>query len=53
MDFPRVLPPGKAGVIKVKLETGNSPGPHTKSVTIKSNDPAQPSLQIDLAFNVK
>jgi hypothetical protein len=53
VDFPKVLPPGKAGNIKIKLETGHSPGQHTKSVTIKSNDPDQPSVQIDLAFTVK
>jgi hypothetical protein len=53
VDFTKVLPPGKAGQIKVKVETGTTPGLHVKSVTIKSNDPAQPSLQVDLSFDVK
>ena len=53
MDFPEVLPPGKAGTIKVKVETGKVEGPHTKSVTIKSNDPAKPSVKVDLNFTVK
>lgn len=53
VDFPKSISPGKAGRIKVAVEIGNAPGPHTKSVTIKSNDPAQPSLQVDLVFNVK
>ena len=53
MDFPKVLPPGKAGTIKVKVDTGTGVGPHTKSVTIKSNDPVQPTLKVDLTFTVK
>ena len=53
MDFPKVLLPGKAGSIKVKVETGKSPGPHTKAVTIKSNDPAEPSIKVQLTFDVK
>ena len=53
MDFPRVLPPGKAGAIKVKVDTGTSPGEHTKSVTIKSNDPLQPSVKIEFVFTTK
>ena len=53
MDFPKVLPPGKAGTIKVNVETGKVEGPHTKSVTIKSNDPAKPSVKVDLTYIVK
>ena len=53
MDFPKVLPPGKAGTIKVKVETGKVEGPHKKSVTIKSNDPAKPSVKVDLTYIVK
>lgn len=53
MDFPKVLSPGKAGTIKVEVKTGRAPGEHTKSVTIKSNDPNQPNVKVDLVFNVK
>ncbi len=53
MDFPKVLPPGKAGNIKVKVETGKNLGEHTKMVTIKTNDPKQPSIVVNLVFNVK
>jgi hypothetical protein len=53
VDFPKVLPPGKAGNIKVKVETGKNLGEHTKSVTIKTNDPKEPSLVVHLVFNVK
>jgi len=53
VDFPKVLRPGQAGKIKVKIETGTAPGPHTKSVTIKSNDPDDPSHIVSFAFDVK
>ena len=53
MDFPKVLPPGKAGKIKLEVKTGNAPGEHKKSVTIKSNDPAQPEQIIEISFITK
>lgn len=53
MDFPKVLRPGQVGNIKVKVETGKQPGPHTKSVTIKSNDPNDPSRIVQFEFDVK
>ncbi len=53
VDFPKVLAPGKGGRIKVQVDTGQAVGPHTKSVTIKSNDPTQPSVQVELNFTVK
>jgi hypothetical protein len=53
VDFPKVLRPGQAGKIKVKVETGKDPGPHVKSVTIKSNDPVDPSHIVQFVFDVK
>jgi hypothetical protein len=53
VDFPEVLPPGKAGTIKVKVETGKNVGPQVKSVTIKTNDPVKPSVKVDLTYTVK
>jgi hypothetical protein len=53
VDFPEVLPPGKAGTIKVKVETGKNTGPQVKSVTIKTNDPVKPSVKVDLTYTVK
>lgn len=53
VDFPKVLQPGKAGIIKVKVDTGKAAGPHVKSVTIKSNDPVSPSLVVQFTFDVK
>ena len=53
MDFPKVLRPGQAGSIKVKVETGKGPGERVKSVTLKTNDPTDPSHIIQFAFDVK
>jgi len=53
VDFPKVLPPGKAGSIKVKVDTGTAPGEHSKTVTIKSNDPLQPSVKVEIMFTTK
>ena len=53
MDFPKVLRPGRSGSIKVEVETGKTAGPHTKTVTIKTNDPNEPSVVVNLKFDVK
>jgi hypothetical protein len=53
VDFPKVLSPGKAGTIKVKVDTGKSPGEHVKSVTIKTNDPVTPNVVVELVFFTK
>lgn len=53
VDFPKVIVPGRSGSIKVKVDTGQSAGQHSKSVTIKSNDPAQPTVQVELVYTVK
>lgn len=50
---PKVVAPGKSAAIKLKIDTGQSPGSHTKSVTIKTNDPVQPVVQVELTFTVK
>lgn len=53
VDFPKVIAAGKSGAIKVKVDTGKSVGSHTKSVTIQTNDPEQPAVQVELTFTVK
>jgi hypothetical protein len=53
VDFPKLIAPGKAGGIKIKVDTGTAPGEHTKSLTIKSNDPAQPSAKVEFLFTTK
>jgi hypothetical protein len=53
VDYPKVLPPGKAGTIKTKVDTGQAPGVHTKYLTIKTNDPENPKVVVHLTYNVK
>jgi len=53
VDFPKVLQPGKVGTIKIKVETGKSPGPHAKNIPIKSNDPDEPTRVVQFMFDVK
>ena len=53
VDFPKSIAPGKEGSIKVRLNTGTSPGVHTKTVTIKTNDPAEPTVIVELVVDVK
>ena len=53
MDFPKVLSPGQAGSIKLKVDTGTAPGEHSKSITVKSNDPLQPSVKVEFMFTTK
>ena len=53
MASPKVLRPGQAGKIKIKVETGKSPGEHVKSVTIRTNDPNDPTHLLQFVFDVK
>jgi hypothetical protein len=53
VDFTKVLRPGQAGAIHIKVETGKVPGPHSKSVTIKTNDPNDQSHLVQFKFDVK
>jgi hypothetical protein len=53
VDFPKVLQPGKAGLIKIKVETGAVSGLREKSITIKSNDPNEQTVNFEFSFMVK
>jgi hypothetical protein len=53
VDFPKVIRPGQSGKVRLKVDTGSSPGQHTKSVTIKSNDPEKQTLVVEFTLNVK
>jgi hypothetical protein len=49
----RRLAPGSASTVEARIETlGMTPGPHTKTVMIHSNDPAHPTTSLKLMFNV-
>ena len=46
------IPPGGRGTIKATYHTAGRPGQATKIITVTSNDPKNPSLQIKLMMNV-
>ena len=47
-----VVKPGGSRPLRVTLTTPSSPGPITKSVVVRSNDPARPLLEIKLKTTV-
>lgn len=53
VDFDKIIAPGKAGAIKFKVDTGKGVGPRTKTITIKSNDPEQPTITYEFSFTLK
>jgi hypothetical protein len=46
------IPPGGSGIIKVGYNTQGRPGNATKTVTVNTNDPSQPSLTLTFTVNV-
>ncbi|GEM_PF-1207743 len=53
VDFPKVIQPGKSGVIKFKVDTGAAPGIREKSITVTTNDPTEPTVSFEFSFMVK
>ena len=52
MDFPKVLQPGQVGKIKVKVDPGKTPGIHSKTVTIITDDPSNHNTMFQFNFDV-
>jgi len=50
-DFDKVIPPGQEGVIKLVIEGAKVHGAFSKSATVHSNDPQNPTLTIAVAGN--
>jgi hypothetical protein len=48
----KVVEPGGSQPLRVTLTTPAGPGPLTKSVVVRSNDPARPLLEIKLKATV-
>ena len=53
VDFPKSIAPGKSGTIKYKVETGKGTGLKTKTISIKTNDPNEPTVTYEFSFTVK
>lgn len=52
-DFDKVVAPGKTGKIKLKVDTARFKGPISKSATVTTNDPEQPSIRLVMNANVQ
>ncbi len=47
------LPPGGEGQVEVTVDTHHRVGPLHKSVSVYTDDPAQPVLQLEITGEVK
>jgi len=44
--------PGQSGVLEVEYRAGNYPGPQSRSITMNTNDPEQPVVNLGIKMNV-
>lgn len=51
-DFDKVIAPGKTGKVRVTLDTATFNGPVAKGVTVYTNDPDTPSLELTVRTDV-
>ena len=51
-DYATTIEPGGSTPLRVRLAVGRVPGKVERSVVVKSNDPARPSLEIKVAATV-
>ncbi len=51
--MPTVIPPGGRGIVKATYHTNGRPGHATKIITVSSNDPVNPSFQVQIDMTVQ
>lgn len=51
-DFDKVIAPGAAGKVRVTVDTETFNGPVAKGVTVYTNDPATPTIELTVRANV-
>ena len=51
-DFDKVIAPGKTGKVRVTLDTASFNGPVAKGVTVYTNDPETPTLELTVRTDV-
>lgn len=49
----KLIPPGGKGEIKATFDSSGRPGQQTKTITITSNDPVEPSTKVTITGNVE
>ncbi len=52
-EFDREVAPGRAGLVKAKVDTSAFTGPITKSILVLTNDPETPTTTLVVKANVK
>jgi hypothetical protein len=52
-DFDKVIKPGATGKVHVVVDTTNFNGPITKGITVFTNDPAAPQIQLTVRAKVE
>lgn len=52
VSFDSVIAPGSTGTIRATMDVSSLSGPVQKSLTVLSNDPAQPSLKLTLCATI-
>ncbi|HEX5718671.1 MAG TPA: DUF1573 domain-containing protein [Thermoanaerobaculia bacterium] len=51
-DFDKTIAPGKTGKVRVTLDTGTFNGPIAKGVTVYTNDPEVPTIELTVRTDV-
>lgn len=51
-DYDKVIAPGKTGKVRVTVDTKSFNGPTAKGVTVYTNDPAAPTLELTVRADV-
>ncbi|HWN42242.1 MAG TPA: DUF1573 domain-containing protein [Thermoanaerobaculia bacterium] len=51
-DFDKMIAPGKTGKVRVTLDTGTFNGPIAKGVTVYTNDPETPTIELTVRTDV-
>lgn len=52
-EYDEVIEPGATGTVKARLDTRSIFGPNAKAITVYTNDPANPRLQLTLKSDVR
>lgn len=51
-EFDELIPPGESGTVRASLSTTSIQGASSKAITVLTNDPANPQLQLTLRIRV-
>ncbi len=53
VDYDRVISPGSVGKVAAKVDTSDFTGPISKTIAVKTNDPATPQIQLVVKAKVQ